>query len=417
MTSARRILLVSYFYPPLPSVGARRPAALAKYLARAGHEVTVLTSTTSGQPLEEQDRVTVVHAGDLLETRLNWRRARQHGATHGGDATWHPGTNVWGAIVVPDLQLVTWLPAALRHALRIARATRPDIVITTSPTETAHLVGAALRRRGMPWIADLRDGWSYESVRSEWPTKLQSGLDHRIEASVLARADAVVCVTEPMAADISRRFSRPAVTITNGFDPEDAPPVRQSSGLLSPERRSLVYTGGLGPAHSLEPLLEGAAKIRANGVAVDDRLELVLAGALTPAERARFARPDAELLVRHVGFLDRDRALMLQREADALLLTTEPGRLSEASGKLYEYLASGRPILLFGTESAAAQIVGDRRAGVVLPRDGDAAAAALVRVLSGELESPPSDAAAPYLYPTLVERYQGLIERVLAERR
>ncbi len=417
MTRVRRILLITYFYPPLRSVGVRRPAALAKYLARAGHDVTVVTSRANGSEPAAEDadhRPHVVPVGDLLATRLNWRRERRRVATNGEGATWRPGANLWGSIVVPDLQLLTWGPSALRHALRIAHTVRPDVVITTSPTESAHLVGLALRRYGVPWIADLRDGWRFESSRPAWPVAFQRMIDERLEATVVRRADAVVSVTRPIAEDLNRRHGANAEVITNGFDPEDAP--HAATGLLSGHRHSIVHTGGLGPSRSIEPLLAAAGALRARGLAIDDRLEIVLAGSLTDAERKRLAEPGVTRLVRHVGYLDRPQALSLQREADTLLLVTSAGHVGEATGKLYEYLASGRPILVLGPESEAARIVRETGAGRVVDRTADAVGEALLELIDGRGSEYRSETTAQYLYPALVSRYQRLIERVLKAR-
>jgi glycosyltransferase involved in cell wall biosynthesis len=418
VTGARRILIVSYFYPPLRSVGVRRPAALAKYLARAGHAVTVLTSRANGSgAVEDAEGTKVIRTGDLLATRLNWRRDRQRTATDRDQATWHPGGNVWGSIVVPDLQLVTWIPSALRQAIRIVREKRPDVVITTSPTESTHLIGLALRRHGVPWIADLRDGWRFESARPEWPVGLQRRIDARLEATVARRADSVVCVTRPIAEDLIRRHGARTDVITNGFDPDDALAASTALELLSERRHSIVHTGGLGPRRSIEPLLAGAAALRAQGIAIDDRLEIVLAGALTAEERQRFAKPDAARLVRYVGYLDREQVLALQRDADTLLSVTSAGHAGEATGKLYEYIASGRPILVLGPESEAARIVTEAGVGRALARDARAASDALLALLDGGLPFPRSEATARYRYPALVGRYEELIEQTLSSRR
>src|SRR5207245_3996049 len=131
---------------------------------RRGHEVTVLTSIQSGRNGKGY-LSRVVRTPDLLTTRLNWRKENLAALTGQSDAAWSPGPNFWGSIFVPDVQLISWAPFAVRAAVRLHQRRGFDAVITTSPVESAHAVGLALSRRAVPWVADLRDGWRFEPPR------------------------------------------------------------------------------------------------------------------------------------------------------------------------------------------------------------------------------------------------------------
>jgi glycosyltransferase involved in cell wall biosynthesis len=398
------LLIVTHFYPPSSMVAARRPAGLAKYLRRLGYRVTVLTSRAWAEgPAGEPD---VVRTGDLMASRLNWRRANMQAWTQGG-AEYEAGSSKLAQVVVPDTALVTWLPYLVPSALRLARRERFDCAITTSGPESVHLAGVALARR-TAWVADLRDGWGFETLHS-WPTSLQTRLDAALERQVARRADLMTAVSEPMAADLRERLGADAHTVTNGFDPEEVPARTGSHPLLHPERRSLVHTGRMASSQrSPAPLLEALRLLRTRGAAAVRGLELVFAGPLTTDERALLESPDLSGLVRHVGSLDRDDALRLQREADGLLLLTAGSRRGEATGKLYEYLGAERPILVLGDRSEAARIVEEAGAGVTAPADQpEAIAAALERLPRGLAAGAP----ARYSYPELARRYAELVER------
>jgi glycosyltransferase involved in cell wall biosynthesis len=411
----RRILLVAYYYPPLNSIGARRPAALAKWLRRRGHEVTVLTSLHSG--LGADDCASrVVRTRDLLTTRLNWRRGAAAAAAQ-GNATWSPGPGFWGSLVVPDIQLVSWMPFAVAAALRLERELGYDAVVTSSPLESAHAVGLALRRRGVPWIVDLRDGWRFEAPRGEFPLAAQRRIDDALERLVVARADAIVMVTEPLSDDLRRRYGVTVETITNGFDPDDSSSPGPAPVVPDPAKLTLAHTGSVSGRQTLRPLLEGLARLAAADPTVHERVELVLAGRQTEEQRALYAQPAFAPFIRHAGFLPRDEALALQRSADVLVLVTSGIRRGEATGKLFEYLAAGRPILVLGAGSAGGDIVTNARAGIAIPTgDADAAEEVLRRLLADGLPNPPAAARAPYAYPAIAERYEALIERTIAAR-
>jgi glycosyltransferase involved in cell wall biosynthesis len=408
-----RLLLVAYYYPPQNIIGARRPAALAKWLRRRGHEVTVLTSVQSG-PGPDPGPSRLVRTRDLLATRLNWRGQSLEVVTGEREAAWDPGANFWGAIFVPDVQLISWVPFALESALRLHRRHHFDAVITTSPLESAHLAGAALQHRGVPWVADLRDGWRFEAPREEWPLGVQRRFDDALERYVVRSADAVVTVSEPLAADLRCRHGIAVETITNGFDPDDGeggaatPPATTTPGKLV-----LAHTGGLGRERTLRPVLEGLARIAQEEPGLADRVELVLAGTQTAAEQELYATPAFAPFVRHVGFVPRPASIALQRAADVLVLVTSGSRTGEATGKLFEYLAAGRPILVLGAGSAAGSIVTGASAGLAIPtQDARAAEQALRTILAGGLPAPAAEARARFAYPALAARYEDLLESV-----
>jgi glycosyltransferase involved in cell wall biosynthesis len=406
----RSILLVAQIAPPSELVAARRVAGFTKYLARLGYRVTVLTSRVSGSgPIEGAERV--VRTSDLLVSRLNWRRGHFEafsGQGQGGYAE----PSVLERVVVPDLSAVTWIPFALPAALRLAREEPFDCVITSSPPPSVHLVGLALKRRGLCWIADFRDGWTFEPQHSPWLTGAQVRADALVERRVVGRADALVGVTRPIVDDLRQRLGIRAELITNGFDPEEVPDA-DADGLLDPDRLSLVHTGRLGAARSTpRPLLDALRRLRDSAVA--DRLEVVFAGPLSAEEQALLGAPDLDGLVRPVGALERTRALALQRAADALLVITGGARRrSVATGKLFEYLAAARPVLVLGEETEAARIVAETGAGYSTSADDPEAIAAALRRL---VDSPPTveTNAEEYAYPELARRLAELIEDVCA---
>ena len=319
--------------------------------------------------------------------------------------------------MVPDLSAVGWVPFALPRAISLARAEPFDCVITTSPPASVHAVGAALRAAGTPWIADLRDGWTFDPPRDAWPTRLQAQLDAMLERRLLSSADRVVAVTPPIADDLAQRLGRPVTVISNGFDPDERP--SQSAPLLDPARHSLVHTGrmsvvGRSPAAFFDGLQEYLRR-RPDGA---ERLEVVLAGPVSEEQVALVADRRLDGLVRSLGSLDRSVALALQRSADSLLVLAEGNDVrsarSVATGKLFEYLGTGRPVLVLGVESEAARIVTTTGAGMAAAGD-DATAIATVLERLADHGLPPATAATvtEYGWPALVERWQREIEASL----
>lgn len=408
----RSILFVAQIAPPSELVAARRVAGFSKYLARLGYRVTLLTSRVSGEgEIEGAERV--VRTNDLLLSRLNWRRGHFEAVSGKGAGSYAPPSSL-ERVVVPDLSAVTWLPFALPAALRLAREERFDCVISSSPPQSAHLVGLALKRRGLRWIADFRDGWTFEPQHAPWFTGAQRRADESLERRVARRADAVIGVTKPIADDLRERLEVRTELITNGFDPEEA--VATADGLLDPGRRSFVHTGRIAAARSTaRPLTEALRRLRDEKPQLAETVEVVLAGPLTAEEEALVSAPDLDGFIRSVGALERPRALALQQAADALLVITEGSRrTSVATGKLFEYLAASRPVLVLGEETEAARIVAETGTGFATSAHDAAAIAGAIQQL---VESPPElrrHRVDDYAYPHLARRLAGLIESVCA---
>jgi glycosyltransferase involved in cell wall biosynthesis len=388
---------------------------MTKYLARLGYDVTVLTSAVSGQgPID--GAVRVVRAYDLMVSRLNWRRGHFKALRGEQQATYDPTPSALSRLIVPEVSLVGWLPFALPRAIALARRSRFDCVITSSPGETTHLIGMALKRRGIPWIAELRDGWRFESTHPDWPYRLQHRIDSSLERAVVTRADALVTVTEPISADLRERYGVDVATITNGFDPEEQPSA--ASELVSVDRFSLVHTGRMAVAgRSPQSLIEAIELLARDRPELANRLEVLFAGPLTEDERELFSQPSLDGIVRSVGTLDRTSTLALQRSADGLLVITGRSRRSEATGKLFEYLATGRPLLVLGDQAEAGRIVLDAGAGVVSADRPTDVARSLVGLIEGAAGSTGNGAGGGraterYAYPSLARRMAEQIEQI-----
>ena len=409
-----RLLLVAYFYPPCRDTGVLRSAAMAKWLRRLGHEVTVLTTSAYGDADDAHEDV--VRTADAQRWRARLAGKDSVGAifdspTYSG----HPHPLSW--VLVPEALVAAWLPFARSRALRLHRERHFDCVLTTSPPESAHAVGFALRRRGLPWVADVRDAWTFESLRPRYPTALQRRLDRRLERRWLGGADAVVCVAEPAAADLRRRGIAAPLVVPNGWDPETTPTAGAPTGLLDPDRASLVYTGRFGSyGRDPRPLVEALTGLASSDPETAAKLELVIAGPLTEEEVTLFATDVAPARIRHAGSLERGAALALQREADALLLVAQPARSQLLNIKLFEYLASGRPILALAAGTEAGRVTARLGCTVVAADDPGAISAALGRVARGELAPPAADAVAPYAYPAPARAMEEAIEAAIEAR-
>jgi glycosyltransferase involved in cell wall biosynthesis len=385
-----KALVVSFYFPPAGGGGVQRPLKLAQYLPALGVETHVLAP----------DDPRWVHRDDALRlpTQAWVHRSRYLGPSGGKPAEILERTAgveravaqarlLGRRLLVPD-ENVGWNVTAIPAAIRLVREHGIDWVITTSPPGSVHLVGAAVARAtGARWLADIRDSLvAHPHRRADTAaTKAKERLRTSIARLVASRADAITCVSEAIAEETLALNPRgPVRAIANGSDFDDV------AGLeYHPlARMRLTHAGSFFGRRDPRPFLQAlhdtgldvvarflgdfrsSDREWAEGLGLGDRLELI-------------------------PYVPRAESLAMQRDSEALLLLIPDaggrGR-GVLSGKVFEYLAVGRPILAaVPPDGAAAELIREVGAGpVVAPDDVQGIGRALV-----ELHARHSDGGLP----------------------
>jgi glycosyltransferase involved in cell wall biosynthesis len=424
-TPGRRLLIITYYFPPETSVGAHRWRAMSRWLRRLGHDVTVLTTRAFGTLPDDADgteRTFDLAASPALR-RLLRRPAAPTPAADDEQVSEAKPPAIVSDVLVPDAHVLGWDPAAALAARRLVRQRQIDCVITSSPPHSMHLIPFALGRRRPAWIADFRDGWRFEPLRGPWPLPGQDALDRWLERRVASRADLVIGVTRPIADDFSRRLGVRSACLSNGWDPDlDASVARAAVLELDTERVNVVHAGKLyiEGSNRRDPSTLGPALRLLLGRRPEaaERLRILVAGRLDPEEQRQIAELDPAEMIRHLGHLPRDEMLALERKADALLLVTAPELVSLATGKLFEYLVAGRPIIALADGNEAARIIEETGTGVTLPMDdSEAVARAFEAALDGKLTErySPRDLDR-YVYPAPARQMADLVEQAISDK-
>jgi glycosyltransferase involved in cell wall biosynthesis len=258
----------------------------------------------------------------------------------------------------------------------------------------------------------------FEGLREPFATVPQRRLDAWLESRVVRGADRVVAPTAPFLEDFRTRFGRSGGVVPNAWDTELEPEVaRASPPRLDADRVNLVYTGTLGGirGHDDRALLDALRRLVREEPETVRRLRLVIAGRLMDDEAAVLRAPDLRPIVDLVGALPRLEAIALQRQADALLLVTSHHK-SIAHGKLFEYLASGRPILALAGDNEPARIVRATHTGEVAdPDDVEAIIQALRRVADRSVRYAPRGLER-YTYESAAQTLSEEIEFAIDQR-
>lgn len=378
----KRVLMVAFHFPPQHgSSGIQRTLKFSQYLPASGWEPLVLSAhqrayeSTSAAQLHEIAPSTVVTRAFALNTA-------RHLSLRG---------RYLGLMALPD-RWCTWLLGAVPAGLGMLRRYRPQVIWSTYPIATAHLIGYALRRlTGLPWLADMRDPMFDADFPAPGPVRRA----HQwLERLTVAHSSMVVCTTPGAVAVYKQRY--PAIPaarfrlVENAYDEENFSAAEASLALagIAPRRGPLVllHSGAVYPSER-DPtaLFEAVAHLLSSGTIGPDTLRIVLRATGHDQQIAalieQYAIGAVVSLAPPLGYAEALREML---SADGLLILQASNCNQQIPAKLYEYLRARRPILGL-TDLAGDTAQALRHAGIdtVAPLD---AKAAIVQALQDFLD-------------------------------
>ena len=378
MSKSLDILIVSQFFAPEMGAPAARFHDFGVLLQQRGHRVTVITgfpnSPSGVVPAGYRGRLFQRECIDGIEVLRGWLFASPK--------------------LTPFAKAAGFASFAATASLQaLLRRVRADVVVATAPPPTVGIAGIlASRRLGVPLVFDVRDIWP-EAIAASG--RLSSGPLIRVleglERTLYAASTAITVVTEGKRTRLAEKgvAHEKLFVIPNGVDLSrfDAllplPPAEWAALGLAPERFTVMYAGIMNPPQGLDVLLDAAAALQRIAPETAARLQVAIIGA--GSERVRLAeRVQREGLagcVRFVGEQPRERIPVLLRSADAIAVTLRPRKDSHTvPSKLYEAMASGRPVLV-SADGAPAEILREAEAGIATPASDARALAASFRTL------------------------------------
>ena len=389
-----KLLLVTLYFPPAGGGGVQRPLKFATLLPALGIETHVLAPDDPKWVHSDAELALPtqawVHRARYVGPKGRRLADELHGRS-GVDLARRRVSSLGRRLLVPD-ENVTWNMTAIPKAIAIARREDIDIVLTTSPPASVHLIGAAVQAAtGAKWVADLRDSLGAHPHRASdrMLVRMKEKTSEGVAHLVARRANAIVCAADTIADEARALKPRGSVvTIANGCDFDDFAGLTYTPG----DRLRITHAGSFFGRRDPRLFLRALADSGLDDVTVR------FVGDFRPADREFMESLGLADRVELIPYVPRRRSLELQRDSDVLLLLIPEadGRgHGVLSGKLFEYLAAERPILaLVPPDGAAAELVRDAGAGVVAPPDDvGAIRAALVdlhgRWRDGALEGTP----------------------------
>lgn len=392
------------YFPPAGGGGVQRPLKLAQYLPTLGIETHVL-APDDPKWVHRDPELRIPTQAWVHRARYVGPRARKPteelARADGLERALVQAQVTARRLLLPDAS-VTWNLTAIPAAIRIVRREGIDAVITTSPPGSVHFVGAAAQKAtGARWLADLRDAIVANPHRRSdtTATRARQATAEQVARLVARRADAVSCVSDAIADEVRALEPRGIVrTISNGCDFDDFAGLEYTPG----PRFRITHAGSFFGRRDPKPFLQA---FRDSGLDAVARF----VGDFRSSDREWAETLGLGDRLELIDYLPRVEALRFQRDSEALLLLVpDAGGRGKGvlSGKVFEYLAAGRPILaVVPPDGAAAELIRETGAGVVVaPDDVDGIRAALA-----ELHARFSNGGLPAV--ELSERDRGRLSR------
>lgn len=372
--SKKRILIITYYWPPSGGSGVQRWVYFSKYLNRLGVDPIILTVDpkyatypsldTTLQKEVEGIKVIRTKSFEPLQLYSKLITGNKKDGVPFGDVN-TKGKSIFkktsafvrGNFILPDARKY-WMPYAYKAALEIISKEKIDLIISTGPPHSTHLIAQKIKKtKKIPWISDFRDPWTEvfynkDLYRTKWAIKK----DERMEKSVIHDSDAVICVsnhTSKMVREKSNEIKK-VNTIINGYDHELLKKVPAKERTIF----TIAYVGYLGRHHMYQLFIDGIMKF-SNMLSESEQICLSLAGRIDEDILSMF-KNIPRCKVEYDGIISHDDAIASIKGADVLLISIPFSTYSIGNipGKLLEYIATGNPIILVGQkESDAANIL------------------------------------------------------------
>ena len=427
----KRVLIITYYWPPSGGSGVQRWVKFSKYLPSQGWQPVIYTPENPDMPSIDQSLYSdIPEEAEIIKRPITeiYSIYRKISGNKGGGEV-NPINSqkktlkqklmlaIRGNLFIPDPR-ISWLKPSVRFLKKYLREHPVDVIVSTGPPHSMHLIAREVSKAtGIPWVADFRDPWTRmfyfkHLALSDWARKKHE----KLEKMVLDDASAVVAVSPLVQEEFKTMTGNRIELVTNGYDPEDFGQIVEPDGYFN-----IVHTGLFASDGNPETLWKVLSDLCREDARFADQLRIRLVGKNDTMILDSIHAAGLERNLVDLGYRDHTVAVREQMGSTMLILPLrkEPEYRATLPGKLFEYLGSQRPVLGIGqTDGAMARILADTGAGETFEWDDEAGIRTYVlkrwgKFLAGDDDSIPDNNIEQYSRKATARKMAALLESLI----
>ncbi len=377
-TEQKKILIITYYWPPAGGPGVQRWLKFVKYLPDFGFQPIVYIPENPSYPIIDENLLSEVsNQAVILRNKIvepyQWASFLSKNKTTKISAGIIPNKKkqtfldqflLWirGNIFIPDAR-VLWIKPSVKYLEKYISENGISTIITSGPPHSLHLIGLELKRKlNVKWVADFRDPWTTIGYHKALKLSEFAASKHKqLESKVLKTADLILVTSPTTRAEFKQITSKPIEVITNGYD------IEKIGNQILDKKFSLAHIGSFLSERNPRILWESISELIRENSLFASHFQLKLIGAVSQEVIDSIALFQLQNYVLNLGYVSHDEAIIHQKKSQVLLLIEIDSEDTKSiiPGKLFEYMVSERPIIGVGPkESDFAQIIIDTNTGV-----------------------------------------------------
>ena len=430
----KKVLIITYYWPPAGGIGVHRCLKFAKYLREFGWEPVICTAENAEYPVLDEGNLKDVPAGiKIIKTKI-WepynlfklisgkkKEERIHNVFLEEDKpSFAHKFGIWirGNIFIPDARKF-WIRPSVKFLSKYLKENHVDVLFTNGPPQSTHMIAYGVKKNlGIPWHADFQDPWTQVDYFSQLMLNpISKRIHEAMERRVFRNADKITICSNTWKSDLESIGARDVGVIVWGYDEDD---FKNISVSLS-KKFTLSHFGSLGPDRNAKILWKALSIISNEDKQFADDLEIELVGFIGHAIVDEINSLGMSKNLKLSAHISRQETLVRMYQAQVLLLILNdmPNVNGRLPGKLFEYLASRRPTLVIGPEeSDASKIVHGVNAGFTCDfNDLDKTLATLRELYKkfkdGSLTSNQTD-ISQYSNRNLTKKLAGFLDEIIS---
>jgi len=378
----KKVLIITYYWPPSGGAGVQRWLKFAKYLPQYGWQPIIYTPENPDFSVQDLSLLKdIAPETEVIKTKiwepyeiyklLTGKKGQKVNASFAEKGKKNLlihkiALTLRGNFLIPDPRCF-WIRPSISFLSDYLKENPVDAIISTGPPHSMHRIGFGLHKKTkLPWIADFRDPWTnidfYKELNLSW---LADKIHHRMERQIITQANAVVSVTPTWCNELAQKNPKRIDLVHNGYDEDD-----YVEGTVELDKYfSLVHIGSINAARNPKVLWKALGELANENAELRSKLKIKFVGNVEAVVYEDIEQYKLSAFVDRTGYLSHNEAIAFQHKAQLLLLliNNTPNAGGILTGKLYEYMASTRPILAIGpTESDIARLLSETETGSIV---------------------------------------------------